>query len=146
VKVRSLELKNLIGKLIIKNMNDYISDLLARLQNGIMRKKKSIQVPDTKMIRIILEILEQEKMIGSFEEIENNGLEVHPLYTEDNEPVVSHFKRVSKPGQRIYVSHIDIVPVKNGRGINIVSTSSGVMTGAMAKSQNLGGELICEIW
>jgi small subunit ribosomal protein S8 len=60
--------------------------------------------------------------------------------------VVKNFIRVSKPGQRIYVSNTEIVPVLNGRGISIISTSSGVMTGAMAKGQNLGGELICKIW
>jgi small subunit ribosomal protein S8 len=127
-------------------MRDYISDLLARLQNGIMRKREAIEVPNTKMIREILKVLEQNSMIETFEEAEDNMLEVYPLYFEDGEPVVEHFTRVSKPGQRIYVSHVDITPVMNGRGISIVSTSSGVMTGARAKSQNIGGELICKVW
>ncbi len=127
-------------------MNDYISDLLARLQNGITVKKKSIEVPNTKMNKEILKVLEEENMIKSFEEIEDKKIEVQPLYFEDDTPVVEHFIRVSKPGQRIYVSNTDIVPVLNGRGISIISTSSGVMTGAMAKGQNLGGELICKVW
>jgi small subunit ribosomal protein S8 len=127
-------------------MRDYISDLLARLQNGIMRKKETIEVPNTKMTREILRVLEQNGMIEAFEEAEDNKLEVYPLYFEDGAPVVEHFTRVSKPGQRIYVSHVDIIPVMNGRGISIVSTSSGLMTGARAKSQNIGGELICKVW
>ena len=127
-------------------MNDYISDLLARLQNGIMRKKESIEVFDTKIIREILKLLKQEEMIEDFVELESGMLSVQPMYFEDGEPQVSHFIRVSKPGQRIYVSCQEITPVLNGRGINIISTSSGIMTGAMAKSKNIGGELICKVW
>jgi small subunit ribosomal protein S8 len=127
-------------------MNDYISDLLARLQNGIMRKKESIEVPNTKMVKQIIEVLEENNMIDTFEELEDGKIAVYPLYFEDDTPVVEHFTRVSKPGQRIYVSNTEITPVMNGRGISIISTSSGVMAGARAKSQNLGGELICEVW
>jgi small subunit ribosomal protein S8 len=146
VKVKFLELKKLYGKFKYINMNDYISDLLARLQNGIMRKRESIEVPKTKMVLEILKVLKQENMIESFEETEDGKVQVAPLYFEDETPVVEHFTRVSKPGQRIYVSSGDITPVLNGRGINIVSTSSGLMSGAMAKSKNIGGELICRVW
>jgi small subunit ribosomal protein S8 len=127
-------------------MNDYISDLLARLQNGIMRKKESIEVPNTKMVKQIIEVLEENNMIDTFEELEDGKIAVYPLYFEDDTPVIEHFTRISKPGQRIYVSNTEITPVMNGRGISIISTSSGVMAGARAKSQNLGGELICEVW
>jgi small subunit ribosomal protein S8 len=146
VKARSLELRNLFGKFIIKNMNDYISDLLARLQNGIMRKRESIEVPDTKMVKEILKVLETNAMIDTFEENEDGKIDVYPLYFEDGTPVVEHFTRVSKPGQRMYVTHTEIIPVMNGRGISIISTSSGLMTGALAKSKKIGGELICEVW
>jgi len=146
VKVKFLELKRLYGKFKQKNMNDHISDLLARLQNGIMRKKETIEVPKTKMILEILKVLEQENMIEAIEEMEEGKIGVFPLYFEDETPVVEHFTRVSKPGQRIYVSSGDITPVLNGRGINIISTSSGLMSGAMAKSKNIGGELICRVW
>jgi small subunit ribosomal protein S8 len=143
--VRSLELRNLFGKLINKNMNDYISDLLARLQNGIARRREVIQVPSSNAIKNVLEVLKQEEMIIDFEEVDGM-LNVKPVYDEDDVPMVEHFKRISRPGQRIYVTSSELVPVMNGRGINIVSTSSGVMTGAMAKSKNIGGELICQVW
>ena len=126
-------------------MNDYISDLLARLQNGIARRKEVIEVPLSKSIKNILNILRQEDMIESYEEVDGK-INVKPIYDENEVPMVEHFTRVSKPGQRIYVSSNELVPVMNGRGINIVSTSSGVMTGAMAKSKNIGGELICQVW
>lgn len=111
-----------------------------------MRKKESIEIPNSRVIKEILNVLEQENMIDTYEEIEGNRINVYPLYFEDGEPVIENFIRVSKPGQRIYVSHVEITPVLNGRGISIVSTSSGVMTGAMAKSKNIGGELICKVW
>ena len=109
-----------------------------------MRKKDSVEVPNTKINKNILEVMKQEEMIGDFEE-KDRMIEVALKYDE-NEPVIIHLEKVSKPGQRIYVSSNEIVPVMNGRGISVISTSKGIMTGAMAKSQNLGGELICRIW
>jgi len=111
-----------------------------------MRKRETIEVPSTKIIVEVLKVLEQEKMIKSFEENEKGLLEVSPLYLEDGTPIVEHFNRVSKPGQRIYVTTTEIVPIMNGRGISIISTSSGVMSGAMAKNKKIGGELICKVW
>lgn len=125
-------------------MNDLVADLLARIQNSIMRKEREVSVISTKMNKEILRVLKQEEMIGNFEE-KDGMLEVELLY-EDKEPVVSHFAKVSKPGQRIYVSKKEIIPIMNGRGISIISTSAGLMSGAMAKSKGLGGELICKIW
>lgn len=125
-------------------MNDLVADLLARMQNSIMRKERTTEVVSTKMNKEILRVLKQEGMVGEFEE-NDKYLEVDLLY-EDKEPVVAHFVRVSKPGQRVYVSKKEIIPVMNGRGISIISTPTGLMSGAMAKSKGLGGELICKIW
>ena len=125
-------------------MNDLIADMLIRIKNAIMRKKDSVEVPNTKINKNILEVMKSEEMIGEYEEKERI-IEVALKYDE-NEPVIIHLEKVSKPGQRIYVSSNEIVPVMNGRGISVISTSKGIMTGAMAKNQNLGGELICEIW
>ncbi len=125
-------------------MNDFTADLLARLQNGIERKKETILVPNTKMNVEILKVLEMEKMIVGYKQAED-GINVEMMY-EDKEPVISVLKRVSKPGQRIYIASKDITPVMNGRGIAIISTSKGLMSGAMAKSKKMGGELICKIW
>ncbi len=125
-------------------MNDLIADLLARIQNGIMRKKDTVLVVNTKMNKAILEVLKNEKMIDDYEE-KGNCIDVKLLYV-NNEPVNTKLVRVSKPGQRIYVSKQEIKPVMNGRGISIISTSEGLMSGALAKSRSLGGELICEVW
>jgi len=125
-------------------MNDPIADMLTRIQNAIMRKMETVEVLNTKMSVAVLKVLEQEEMINGFEEKER-FVAVSLKYDED-EPVISHLEKVSKPGQRIYVSNHEIVPIMNGRGISVISTSQGIMNGAMAKSENLGGEFICQIW
>jgi len=125
-------------------MNDLIADLLARMQNSIMRKERVVNVINTKMNMELLRVLKEEEMIIDFE-AKDKEIEVQLAY-EGNEPVIAHFTRVSKLGQRIYVSRKEITPIMNGRGIAIISTPSGLMSGAMAKSKGLGGELICKIW
>ena len=125
-------------------MNDLIADMLIRIKNAIMRRKDSVEVPNTKINKNILEVMKEEEMIEDFTEKERM-IEVALKY-DGNEPVIIHLEKVSKPGQRIYVYANEILPVMNGRGISIISTSKGIMSGAMAKSQNLGGELICKIW
>ncbi|OGC35964.1 30S ribosomal protein S8 [candidate division WS6 bacterium RIFOXYD1_FULL_33_8] len=125
-------------------MNDLTADLLARLQNGIQRKRELVLVPKTKMNIEILKVLKSEEMIHGFEEVEG-GVNVEIMY-DDGEPVIAHLNRVSKPGQRIYVTSKNIIPIMNGRGISIISTSHGLMSGAVAKSKKLGGELICKVW
>ena len=125
-------------------MNDTIADMLTRIQNAIMRMKENVNVPNTKINAEILKVLKQEEMIEDFSQ-KDNDLEVILKY-DGNEPVITKLKKVSKLGQRIYIRHGEIKPVMNGRGISVISTSQGVMSGAMAKSKSLGGELICQIW
>lgn len=137
-------LKKLFGNLIYTKMNDLTADLLARIQNGIERKKELVLVPNTKMNIEILKVLGMEKMILGYKMVDE-GINVEIMY-DDKEPVITTLKRVSKPGQRIYIASKDITPVMNGRGISIISTSKGLMSGAMAKSKKLGGELICKVW
>ncbi len=125
-------------------MNDPIADMLIRIQNAIMRKKETVEVLNTKLSVEVLKVIKQEEMIEDFDD-KGKYLEVTLSY-DDGEPVITHLEKVSKSGQRIYVSNNDIVPIMNGRGISVISTSQGVMNGAMAKSKNLGGEFICQIW
>ena len=125
-------------------MNDPIADMLIRIQNAIMRKKETVEVLNTKLSVEVLKVIKQEEMIEDFDD-KGKYLEVTLSY-DDGEPVITHLEKVSKSGQRIYVSNNDIVPIMNGRGISVISTSQGVMNGAMANSKNLGGEFICQIW
>lgn len=125
-------------------MNDLIADLLARIQNAILRKKETVDVVKTKINEGILKVLKQEEMIANY--TDNGRMLTVELMYDGLEPVITHLERVSKPGQRIYIASKEIVPIMNGRGISIISTSKGLMSGAMAKSKKLGGELICKIW
>ncbi len=143
MKEKFLELRKLFGNKTM--VTDTIADIMARLQNGIMRRKGEIVVPVNKMSTGILEILKNEEMIADYERV-NGAYTVRPLYRPTGEPVVSRFKKVSKSGQRLYIRAKEIVPVMNGRGISIISTSEGLMTGSHAKSKGVGGELICEIF
>jgi small subunit ribosomal protein S8 len=127
-------------------MNDLIADMLARIQNAIMRNKDFVSVINTNINRDILKVLKREGMIKDYKLDEDEKLiEVELLY-DNKEPVISKLQRVSKPGQRIYVSKKEIKPIMNGKGISIISTSEGVMSGSVAKSKDLGGEFICKVW
>jgi len=124
---------------------DTVADILARIQNGIIAQKEEITSPVTKLSGEILRVLRQEKMISDFSEVDGNYVIVLK-YREGDEPEIQNLTKISKPGQRMYVTAKEIKPVMNGRGISIISTSSGIMSGAQAKARGLGGELICEVW
>ncbi|WKZ30769.1 MAG: 30S ribosomal protein S8 [Candidatus Dojkabacteria bacterium] len=125
-------------------MSDIVADTLARIKNAVMRRHESVNVTNSKISASIVEILKQENFVEGYE-IDGNDIVVSLKYAA-GEPMVENFVKVSKPGQRIYVGYKDILPVMNGRGIAIISTSNGLMTGAQAKSKKLGGEYICKIW
>ncbi|GAB4161385.1 MAG: 30S ribosomal protein S8 [Candidatus Dojkabacteria bacterium] len=125
-------------------INDIVADALARIKNAVMRESKEVTLINSKLVKSILDVMKQEEFIDSYEVVDN-GLKVVLSY-ENDMPVVSNFIKVSKPGQRIYVAAKELIPVMNGRGISVISTSQGVMTGALAKSKGLGGEYICKIW
>lgn len=125
-------------------MNDLVADTLTRIKNAVMRRQESVEVVNSKASVSIAELLKQESFIEGFE-VDGSVVRLSLKYVS-GEPVVENFVKVSKPGQRIYVGYKDILPVMNGRGIAIISTSSGLMTGAQAKAKKLGGEYICKIW
>lgn len=128
-------------------VTDVLGDTLARLKNGVQRESKEILVMKSNLVLDVLKVLKKEEFISDFKETEDGRfVTVSPVYEEGGEPEASHYDRVSKPGQRVYIGSKDLKPVVNGRGIAVVSTSEGVMTGAMAKSRSLGGEYLCNIW
>lgn len=129
--------------------SDPIADFLTRVRNGIMARHAEVSVPASNMIRNIARILGEEGYItGMTEEKETaqGTLILQLRYTADRSNVITGIRRASRPGQRRYVAVQKIPRVKNGMGIAILSTSYGVMTGAKARQQNVGGELICTVW
>ena len=127
-------------------MTDPIADMLTRIRNAVMVNKTEVLIPLSKVKEKIAETLVKEKYIESYEVIESGKTLKLKLKYEDNKPAISHLKRISKPGCRIYVSKNKIPEVLNGYGLAILSTSSGIMTNKEAKKRQIGGELLCEIW
>ena len=125
-------------------VNDKVADLLSRIRNAQMRNKKEINVPKTKMVQSIVEILKSEGYISDYEQSESE-LNIKLKYI-DKKPAITHIERVSKPGVRAYFNYEKIPRVLNDLGISIFSTSKGVMTGKKAKLEKAGGEYLCNIW
>ena len=123
---------------------DPIADMLVAIKNGYMAKKSQVLVPYSKFKFEIAKVLEKENFVGKTQK-KDNLLLVDIIYDNKN-PKLHQIKKISKLGLRIYIKSKNIKKVKGGRGITIVSTPKGVMTGHDAKKKNLGGEVICQIW
>lgn len=128
-------------------LTDPISDFLTRFKNAARAGNEEFTAPYSKIKADIAEILKQEGYIWKFEVVtgERTELKVSPKFV-DGRPVLTDLKRVSKPGRRQYVGSQDIPRVLSGLGISVLSTSKGVMTGASAKRQKLGGEILANVW
>jgi small subunit ribosomal protein S8 len=129
-------------------MTDPIADMLTRIRNAIMASRSLVVMPHSKMKEAIAKILQDNGFIASYK-VEANGIFKSLVITvrpEDDAPAITALQRVSKPGRRVYTSAGDIPLVLGGRGMVIVSTSGGVMSGREARAKGLGGELICKVW
>ena len=129
------------------SMSDPIADMLTRIRNGQMAKKKSVIVPYSKIKSAIAEVLKDEGYISDWLKTQLNShenIELKLKYYADM-PVIEKIKRISRPGLRIYKPAAEIPEVMNGLGIAIVSTSKGVMTGKKAQEVGVGGEILCEV-
>ena len=129
-------------------MVDPITDMFNRIRNAQMAGKPEVSIPFSNLKFNIALILEQNKFIWKVEKKgrKSNKLIDIILKYEDKQPAISGLKRISKPGQRIYISFKEIKPVRGGYGMAIISTPKGLMTGKEARRQKLGGEILCEIW
>lgn len=124
---------------------DPIADMLTRIRNAAAAHHEVVSMPHSKAKENVLKIMKENGYIEDYEEsTEGAHKELVIKLTEKADKLT--FRRVSKPGQRIYVKKDDLKMVKSGLGIAIVSTSKGVMSNNEARKQNLGGELICEIY
>jgi len=131
------------------SMTDPIADMLTRIRNGIMVERETVNIPSSRIKIGIAEVLKKEGFIKEFKEIpdEKQGvLRVYLKYGPLNQKVISHIKRESKPGRRIYKGVEDIGRVLNGIGISIFSTSKGILSNKECREHNIGGEHICTVW
>jgi len=127
---------------------DLIADAFTIIRNGIMAKKENVDVPASKMLKSILEILKRENYIDNFKLIEDKKQGILRIYLKyiNFKPAIRNIKRISKSGLRVYVNRHKIPSVLRGLGLAIISTSKGIITDKEAKAQGLGGEIIGYIW
>ncbi len=129
-------------------MTDPLGDMLTRIRNGQRAKKDSVLSPASTLRARVLEVLHREGYIRGFSE-DASGL--HPqlrieLKYFEGEPAIKHVARVSKPGRRVYSGSKELPITRNGLGITIVSTPRGVLSDAEARAQNVGGEVLAEVF
>jgi len=129
-------------------MTDPIADMLTRIRNASAVKKAEVLMPFSKVKFNIAKVLEKENYINKVEKIKDNNFDIIKINLKYNEkePSIRHLKRISTPGQRIYINSKEIPTVLNGYGLGIISTSKGILTDKEARSKKMGGEYICEIW
>jgi small subunit ribosomal protein S8 len=127
---------------------DPIADMLTRIRNAVAVNAHSVSLPHSNIKETVAKILADNKFIDSVDVTEEAGRKilVVNINKEDEPARLSHIQRLSRPGRRSYVKSPAVPTVRRGRGMVIVSTSSGIMTGSEAKAKNLGGELICEVY
>jgi small subunit ribosomal protein S8 len=128
---------------------DPIADMLTRMRNAANAGHQKVDVPMSTIKMSIAKILKDEGFIKNFKVVEDNKqnvLRIYLKYTEDNLSVLNGIKKISTPGRRVYIKVEDLKPVFSNMGIWILSTPKGVLTNKAAKQQNVGGELICEIY
>ncbi|MCE9599907.1 MAG: 30S ribosomal protein S8 [Spirochaetia bacterium] len=130
------------------SLSDPIADMLTRIRNASKAGHPRVTMSGSRLKVSILEILKNEGFIEDFavkKESKKSELEITLKYM-DKAPVIRQLERVSSPGRRFYIKASEVRPVRNHLGLSILSTPKGVMTGRQARSQNVGGELICRVW
>ena len=130
-------------------MTDPISDMLARIRNAVSAKHSRVDIPASKMKLEIARILKEEGYINNFV-VKGEGVKkivrIFLRYDARGTSSITYLARVSRPGRRVYVGSHQIPRVLGGYGINIVSTSRGLMSGKTARRENVGGELLAEVY
>ncbi len=130
-------------------ITDTIADLLTRIRNASSAKHATVDVPASNMKKSITQILVDEGYIKDYQFIEDGKqgiIRITLKYDENNSPVISGLRRVSKPGLRIYSSCEEMPKVMKGLGVAIISTSKGVVTDKKARELNVGGEVLAFVW
>ncbi|MBR0460610.1 30S ribosomal protein S8 [Candidatus Saccharibacteria bacterium] len=127
---------------------DQIADLITRIRNAIMVGKNEISVPTSKLKVAVTESLKKAGYIADYkvEDAKPRGILRVTINNTGTNPRITEIHKVSKPGRRIYSAAADIPTVKSGRGIVLISTSKGIMTGSEAKKQRLGGEILIKVY
>jgi small subunit ribosomal protein S8 len=130
-------------------ISDPIADMMTRIRNAGKAKFTSVDIPGSKLKIELAKVLKNEGYIRNYKFVKDDKqgiLRVYLKYSHGNTNAIYGLQRVSKPSRRIYTKGKDIKPVLNGLGISILSTSKGILTDRQARSENVGGEILCKIW
>ncbi len=132
------------------SMTDPVADMLTRIRNGSKAKRVAVDIPASKIKREIARVLVEEKFARDIVEIPDGKqgiIRLYLKYSKSDEPIIKGLRRLSKPSLRRYVGLEELRRILNSQvGITIVSTSQGIMTGARALENKVGGEALCNIW
>ena len=132
------------------SMSDPISDFLTRIRNGLLAKKRWVDVPSSALKKRIALVLKEEKFLEDFFFITGDKnketIRVFLKYDYQGNPVIDNIKRISRPGLRVYVGAGEAPRVLDGLGISILSTSKGVLSNKKANHLGVGGEILCEVY
>lgn len=131
------------------SMSDPLGDMITRIRNAQSRGQSKVVTPASNLRGRVLDVLATEGYIRGYAEIEHtDGKKEFAIELKyyDGRPVIREISRVSKPGRRVYTGVKDIKPVRNGLGITIISTPQGVMSDAVARDKNVGGEVLCQVF
>ena len=129
-------------------VTDLIADFLTRIRNASRARKPRVDIPASGMKKNLAEILKKQNFIKDYSIVEDNRqniIRVELKYTSGT-PAINGLKRISKPGLRIYKNTKDLPRVLNGLGVVVVSTPKGLLTDKEARTQSVGGEIVCYIW
>jgi small subunit ribosomal protein S8 len=131
------------------NINDPLGDMLTRIRNAQMRSKVKVTTPASRLREHVLDVLAEEGYIRGYARVDygsgKSEFEIELKYF-DGEPVIKEIKRISTPGRRVYSSVKDLPMVANGLGVAILSTPKGVMSDSRARTENVGGEILCNVF
>jgi small subunit ribosomal protein S8 len=130
-------------------MTDPIADMLTRIRNAVSVRRKTVDVPLSKMKKAVAEVLKREGYVADFQVAGEKGrgmIRIQLKYSRLGEPVIQAIRRESKPGRRVYREVGELEPVLRGIGIAVISTSKGVLSDRECRREKVGGEVLCSIW
>jgi len=146
-------------------MTDPIADMLTRIRNAVAIERPAVEMPASRLKASLAQVLKDEGyvldyQVGAYSDSElgkqfdtnapagatGRMLRIYLKYGPEGERVIRHLERASKPGRRLYVRHDQLKPVLDGLGIAVLSTSRGVMSDRRARTEKVGGELLCTVW
>ncbi len=130
-------------------ITDPLADMLTRIRNAGNAKHKSVDIPGSRLKASLAAVMKIEGYIKNYKFIKDNKqgiLRIYLKYDKNDNHVIYGIERASKPGRRVYVNSKEIKPVLNGLGISVLSTSKGLLTDIQSRKENVGGEILCNIW